>query len=140
MKLAVIRDYLADVLPAQDIWFGVAKMDARKSMALCLYGSPVRMEAGVKIGGVDCTGYRLKRMMLVLRGGTNAAETEWLAQEIHGGLTRERVELDGTTGFMRALDDEPFALGTDAFGVWEFRMDFELYYEVNNDQKEEGFE
>jgi len=130
MTLMVVRDYLQSVLPVEGIWFGVAKMDLRKSVALCLYGTPVRMEAGMKIGGVCCTGYRQKRMMLALRGGTNAAEAERLAFAVHRKLTRQRVVLDGTTGFMRAMDSEPYALGTDPFGVWEYRMDFEMYYEV----------
>jgi len=129
MKLMTVRDYLERVLPVRDIWFGVARMDAKKKRALCLYGAPVRTENGVKIGGVDCTGYHMKRMMLILRGGENAAEAEEMAQAIHAGLTQEYVYIGGAPGFMRTLDDEPFALGADAYGVWEFRIDFELYYE-----------
>ena len=130
MKLMTVRDYLEGVLPADGLWFGVARMDTRRKRALCLYGSPVRVENGVKIGGVDCTGYRLKRMMLIVRGGESAAEAETLAHAVHAALTKEQVCIGGTSGFLRTLEDEPFALGADSYGVWEFRIDFELYYEL----------
>ena len=140
MKLMEVRNYLVARLPIEGIWFGVAKMDARKGKALCLYGAPGRMPSGVKVGGLDCTGYRQKRMMLVLRGGVDAAEAERLAFAVHEGLTADRVSVEiasaagacAVHGFMRALDDEPYALGMDSFGVYEYRMDFEIFYEWLN--------
>jgi len=130
MNLMTVRDYLETILPVEGIWFGVARMDAKKKHALCLYGAPVRTESGMKIGGMDCTGYQMKHMMLVLRGGENAVEAETAASAIHTALTRDYITIGGATGFMRALEDEPFSLGSDVYGVWEYRMDFELYYEL----------
>jgi len=137
MNLLSVRDYLQGVLPIDGLWFGIAKMDGRKPKALCLYGTPVRNDAGIKVGGMDCTGYRVKRMSLVLRAGVEPTEAERLACAIHQACRIPVACIGGRRGFMRPVDGEAYPLGADAFGVWEYRMDIELYYELMQREEEE---
>jgi len=132
MNLLTVRNYLEPLLPVKADWFGVAHMDTRRARAMCLYGLPIRTENGVRIGGLDCTGYKQKRMTLVMRLGTDASAAEDAALAVHAALDMPQVALSGTTGFMRVLDAEPYQLGADAHGVFEFRVDFELFYEWDN--------
>jgi len=130
MNLHTIRNFLQTILPVGDLWFGLCKMDTGLRSCLCLYDAPTRGERYAAIGGYDCTGYRQKRLMLLLRYGTDALAAAKFANEIHGALAQERIVLDGRNGFMRPSDDGPAPLGTDPHGVWEYRIDFEIFYEM----------
>lgn len=129
MTLTDVRDYLKRVVPYEDAWFGIAKMDATKDMAMCLYARAKAAAGNIAVGGAESTGYTREHMTLLIRWSSNAEIAERKAREAHGALIKQHFSIDERECFLQAVYSSPVALGTDNKGVYEYSVDFNIYYE-----------
>lgn len=129
MTLTEIRDYLKKVVPYEDAWFGIAKMDTAKNMAMCLYSRAKAAAGNIAVGGAESTGYTCEPMTLLIRWTSNAAAAERKAREVHGALIKQAFWINEKECFLQAVYSSPVALGTDNKGVYEYSVDFNVYYE-----------
>ncbi len=129
ITLATIRDYLRTILPIGQAWFGIGKTDSSKDIALCLYSRPEGASNNIKVGGSECTGYFTEPLKLLIRWGKDSSAADAKAREIFEPLRSSRIIISGRNGFIQTIYAHPSALGTDEKGIYEYCIDFELYYE-----------
>ncbi len=129
MTLVLIRDYLKAVLDHEGEWFGTAKMDGNLEKAFCLYLRPKGVINNIAVGGVDATGYGFEALSLLIRWGRNPADAEQKARQVRQALDWLAFDLDGIKCFVQCVFGSPIPLGTDEKGVFEYSLDFNLFYE-----------
>jgi hypothetical protein len=133
LTLAEVRDWLKSYEIAQHYFVG--KLDTSKENALCVYnrkrsGAPV-----MALGGVSS--YDIKSVSLLLHCSKNAVQAEKTAITLFEKLRAEReLKINGVPIYYISMQvPEPVAVGTDDNGVYEYVIEFDLYYEkgmINN--------
>ena len=126
LNLSDIRGWLAGRLPVGDTWFGAGKMEARRERALCLFARRRGILARHAVSGE--AGYAVMPLSLAIRGGDEHDEAEGFANSLYAALDSARFELLGASCFVKKIHAAPLALGTDRRGIYEFSVDFDLYY------------
>lgn len=116
LRDAIERRNLAD-------WCGTGRIDAERRRAVGVFERAGKTEPVRAIGGLESYGVRPVRVLY--RGTENAAETEREAGRIWDAIRDVRKE--GTILFVLPDMTVP-AAEADGDGVYEYRMDFNVYY------------
>jgi len=130
MLLSDVKDWLKNLNTKFDNYF-IGKLDTSKDDSLGIYNLRGSGNPYIALGGLDCTGYEIKRISLLIHVDKNANNTEKKAHE----LFEELLELDSfmlgeyKVKFIGLLVPEPQSIGTDNNGVYEYVIEFEIYYE-----------
>lgn len=126
LTLANIRDWLKEYNIAQHYFVG--KLDTSKENALCVYnrkrsGAPV-----MALGGLSS--YNIKAISLLLHCSKNAVQAEQMAVNLFEKInSEEQLNINNVPIYYIALQvPEPVAIGTDDNGVYEYVIEFDLYY------------
>lgn len=126
LTLANVRDWLKTYGIAQHYFVG--KLDTSKENALCVYsrkrsGSPV-----MALGGLPS--YDIKAVSLLLHCSKNAVQTEQTAVKLFEKIRAEReLNINNIPIYYIAMQvPEPVGIGTDENGVYEYVIEFDLYY------------
>lgn len=126
LTLSKIRDWLKTYSVAQHYFVG--KLDTSKENALCVYnrkrsGSPV-----MALGGLSS--YDVKAVSLLLHCSKNATQAEQTAVALFEKIRAERnLKIEGIPIYYISMQvPEPIAIGTDENGVYEYVIEFDLYY------------
>lgn len=126
LTLANIRDWLKLYDIAQHYF--VSKLDTSKENALCVYsrkrsGAPV-----MALGGLPS--YDIKAISLVLRCSKNAVQAEQMALSLFEKIkAEENLKInDISIYYIKMQVPEPVAIGTDENGIYEYVIEFDLYY------------
>ncbi len=122
MTLAEIRGVIAAMGLAEH--HGIGRIENARMRSLGVYDRTGRGEPVTAFGGAGSYGIRPVRFLY--HGTENAAETECAAREIWGAVCALRRE-SGIL-FARPRMDGPAAVGTDPGGIYEYIMDFDIYY------------
>jgi len=125
MEIGEVRDLLRGVEGLGNIWFGIMRMDNVREWAACLFDK--RVEPGWAVGGDRARSADVRAYSLELRLGMDAAESRRAAGLIYDGVRRVFVE----DGFIRPEAGAAVCFGSDAAGVFEYQIDFELYVNKN---------
>jgi hypothetical protein len=104
----------------QDCWTGALKMDNTRERAVCIYRREARIRQA--IGGAK--GYFVLPMRVLVRGGPRAMEASLFADYVHSRLS----QADVISGYVRMAQEAPIPLGTDEKGVYEFSIEFDMYF------------
>jgi len=126
MTLAGIREWLSTLEVAENYYVG--RLNNKKERSLGVYnrrrsGDPVRAI------GNDST-YDIKSVSLLLHWNRNAAQTEEAASALWDALMNAHnitIE-DHPVHYLRLMVPEPVAVGTDEGGIYEYVIEFDLYY------------
>lgn len=116
LRDAIERRELAD-------WCGVGRIDAERRRAVGVFERSGKSAPVKAIGGLES--YGVHPVRIVYRGTENAAETEREAGRIWDAVCAVRKE--GTILFILPDMTAPTA-EADGDGVYEYRMDFNVYY------------
>lgn len=126
LTLSAVRDWLKTYDIAQHYFVG--KLDTSKENALCVYsrkrsGSPV-----MALGGLSS--YNIKAISLLLHCSKNAVQAEQTAVKLFEKIRAEReLNINNILIYYIAMQvPEPVAVGTDDKGVYEYVIEFDLYY------------
>lgn len=126
LTLSKIRDWLKTYNIVQHYFVG--KLDASKENALCVYsrkrsGSPI-----TALGGLSS--YDIKSVSLLLHCSNNAVQAEEMAVTLFEKIRAERQLTinDIPVHYIKMQVPEPVAIGTDDNGVYEYVIEFDLYY------------
>lgn len=122
MTLAEIRDAIA--LRGLADHHCIGRIENARMRSLGLYDRAGRGEPVTALGGAGSYGIRPVRFLY--HGTENAAETELAAQSIWDAVRALRQE-NGIL-FVRPMMNGPAAVGRDKGGIYEFIMDFDIYY------------
>lgn len=126
LTLANVRDWLKKYNIAKHYFVG--KLDTSKENALCVYnrkrsGAPV-----MALGGLSS--YNIKAISLLLHCSKNAVQAEQMAITLFEKISsEEKLIINNIPIYYIALQvPEPVAIGTDENGVYEYVIEFDLYY------------
>lgn len=127
--LADIRNWLKQFNIADYYYSG--KLDANKEKAVCVYQRKSTIEAVRAIGGKSS--YNIKPISVLIHWNKNSTETEKTAYKLYKKLeTVSSFLLDDTNTkvyFIKLLQSEPVSVGTDDNGIYEYVIEFDIYYE-----------
>lgn len=125
--LADIRNWLKRFNIADYYYSG--KLDANKEKAICIYQRKSTIEAVRAIGGKSS--YNIKPISVLIHWNKNSAETEKAAYKLYEQL--EAVSSFLLNGmkiyFIKLLQSEPVSVGADDNGIYEYVIEFDIYYE-----------
>lgn len=126
LTLADVRDWLKNYGIAQHYFVG--KLDTSKENALCVYsrkrsGAPV-----MALGGLSS--YEIKAISLLLHCSKNAVQAEQMAITLFEKISSEEKLIINNIPiyYIKLQVPEPVAIGTDENGVYEYVIEFDLYY------------
>lgn len=129
LTLSAVRDWLKSYNIANNYYVG--KIDTSKEQAVCVYsrkrsGSPV-----TALGGHSS--YEIKSITLLLRWNKNATQSEKTAIQLFKSIKSEHnLKIDNIPiQFISMTAPESIALGTDEQGIYEYVIEFDIYYERN---------
>lgn len=126
MTLSNVKDYLKTKIVC-DNWY-VGKIDASKEFCIGIYPtSPI--PPVIAVGGIKNTTYATKSVSVLVHWGKGFSQAEAKAREIFNLLFgqapviggKEIVKIDFRTA-------EPVGAGTDDSGIYEFVINFIIYY------------
>lgn len=130
MELVEIRDWLKTLNVAEHYYIG--RLENKKEKSLGVYSRADRGAFPVMaVGGVDCSGYDIKRISLLLHWNRNAAETEEAAQNLWGCLfpVGDIVIPSGSRiQYIQPTVPEPVSVGNDDNGIYEYVIEMNIYY------------
>lgn len=104
----------------------IHKLDRSAEKGLCLYLRKTGRKHQPALNGTGGRSFRRMGLSLLVRGGRQGAAAEKHAFRIYR-LIEEAEAAQGR--FWQMVYDAPVALGTDERGVYEYSIDFDLYYE-----------
>ena len=126
LLLSNIRDWLKTFNAAENYYIG--RLDAKKEKSIGVYQLPPRPPT-VSIG--QKSSYEVKRISLLIHWNKNANDTEKAAYELYGKLSAvSSFDIEDTHIYFILLSHaEPVSISTDESGVYEYVIEFEIYYE-----------
>lgn len=126
LTLSSIRNWLRGYNIASNYYVG--KLDTNKENALCVYsrnrsGNPV-----IALG--ELSSYDIKAISLLIHWNKNAVQTEQTAITLFERIRAEKqLTINNIPIHYIAMQvPEPVAVGTDEKGVYEYVIEFDLYY------------
>lgn len=127
MTLAAVRDWLKEQVSCPN-WY-IGKADTSKPQCICLYninnGMPV-----LAIGGLANTSYAVKAVSILVHWSKNADTAERKAQEVYASLFGQSAVIGGKRVIsFQMRTPEPVSVGTDEAGIFEYVIEFTIYYE-----------
>lgn len=129
ITLEGVKDWLKSFGIAENYYIG--KLDAKKEKSIGVYplkrnGPPV-----TAIGSKST--YDIKSISVLIHWTKYANETETAALQLYEKLRRiTHTQINGThIHCLQLITPEPVGVGTDESGVYEYVIEFNLYYERN---------
>lgn len=126
MTLADVKDFLKEKIECPNWYTG--KRDNTKEQSITIYPtqgpSPV-----IPIGGMANSSYTTKAVSVLVHWGKYATPAEEKAQEVYNAVFAQQ----GTIGGKKIIKfdvrtTEPIGMGTDDKGVYEYVINFVIYY------------
>lgn len=125
--LADIRDWLKQFNIAEN--YSVGRIDGDKDKSIGVYQRKTSISA-IKAIGNNST-YNIKSISVLIHWNKNATETEKAAYKLYKQL--EAVSSfflnDTKIYFIKLLQSEPVSVGADNNGIYEYVIEFDIYYE-----------
>lgn len=130
LTLSAVREWLKMVFKADHYYIG--KLDSKQDKSIGVYSLK---RSGSPITAIDrLSSYDIKSVSILLHWNKNADETERTALSLFESIRKLSDFTIGNTKvyYLKLLVPEPVAVGTDDKGVYEYVIEFELYYERND--------
>lgn len=126
MTLADVKDFLKEKIDCPN-WY-VGKRDDAKEQSITVY--PTQGPAPViPIGGLPNSTYAAKAVSVLVHWGKYATPAEEKAQEVCSAIFGQQGTIGGKTIVKYDMrTSEPLGMGTDDKGVYEYVINFVIYY------------
>lgn len=129
ITLSNVRDWLKGF----DLFdnFYVGKLDNKKDKSLGIYPYKRNEPPTFAIGGNENQTYNIMGVSLLIHYNNNASDTELTARRLYEYLrTVSDVVINNRIIYMlELLEPEPVFVDTDDKGVYEYVIEFKIYYE-----------
>lgn len=126
MTLADVKDFLKSKIACPN-WY-VGKRDTAKEQSITIYPTESPMPT-IPIGGVDNSSYATKAVSVLVHWGKACTPAEEKAQEVFNVLFGQSGTIGGKEIIKFDLrTSEPIGMGTDDKGVYEYVINFVIYY------------
>lgn len=129
MRLAKIRDWLKGFNIGDNFYIG--KLDNKKEKSIGVYLRDRSDHPVTTIGGLPCGTYDITSVKLLIHWNHNSDESEQAARSLFAALrSQTQFTIDNTLiHYLELLCPEPIEVGTDDNGVYEWVIEFSIYYE-----------
>lgn len=128
MTLLQIKDWLKTMKVAEHYYIG--RLDNKREMSLGVYDRPGSTRPVMALGGLRNSSYNVRGVSLLLHWTRNKNAAETAVRALWDKLVEVR-DLDVGNQHIQYLQmtvSEPIGIGTDADGVYEYVINFNLYY------------
>lgn len=128
MTLAEIRDWLKTFNIAENYYIG--RLENKKEYSLGVYEGVATGRPVIAIGGRQNSSYDVRAVSLLLHWNRSKNESEIAARELWDKLIEVNNEDAGENHiqYLQMTVPEPVGVGTDESGVYEYVINFKLYY------------
>lgn len=128
MTLAEIRDWLKTFNIAENYYIG--RLENKKEYSLGVYEGTAAGRPVIAIGGIQNSSYDVRAVSLLLHWNRNKNESEIAARKLWGKLIEVNDEDAGKNHiqYLQMTVPKPVGVGTDGSGVYEYVINFNLYY------------
>lgn len=128
MTLAEIRDWLRTLDVADNYYIG--RLENKKERSLGVYDGQASGRPVMALGGLGNSSYDIMAVSLLLHWNRNKNETEAAARSLWNKLieVRNLDAGDSHIQFLQMTVPKPIGVGKDAGGVYEYVINFNLYY------------
>lgn len=126
MTLEEVKDWLKTVIESPR-WY-VGKINGNDKQCIGVYPTqgPVRP---VPIGGLSNRTYDTRAVSILIHWGNDAVQAEAKAQELYNALYGQTAVIAGCQVAMFDMrTDAPLSVGTDEKGIYEYVINFVIYY------------
>lgn len=126
LTLSSVKDWIKSYNIASNYYVG--KLDTNKENALCVYSRKCSGNPVIALGGVSS--YDIKAISLLIHWNKNVVQTEQTAITLFEKIRAEKqLTINNIPIHYIAMQvPEPVAIGTDEKGVYEYVIEFDLYY------------
>lgn len=126
MTLEEVKDWLKTVVESPK-WY-VGKINGNDKQCIGIYPTqgPVRP---IPIGGLANRTYDTRAVSILIHWGNDAVQAEAKAQELYDALYGQTAMIAGCPVVMFDMrTDAPVSVGTDEKGIYEYVINFVIYY------------
>ena len=126
MTLGEVKDWLKTVTESPK-WY-VGKINGNDKQCIGVYPTqgPVR---SIPIGGLKNRSYDTKAVSILIHWGADAVQAEAKAQEIYDALYGQTAIMSGRQVVLFDMrTGAPISVGTDEKGIYEYVINFVIYY------------
>lgn len=126
MTLEEVKDWLKTVVQSPRWYVGKINGNDRQCIGVYPTQGPSRP---IPIGGMKNRSYDTKAVSILVHWGDNAVQAEAKAQEIYDVLYGQTCTISGQPVVMFDMrTDAPVSVGTDEKGIYEYVINFVIYY------------
>lgn len=128
MTLAEIRDWLKTLKAAENYYIG--RLENKKEYSIGVYEGEAAGRPVIAIGGRQNSSYDVRAVSLLLHWNRIKNESEIAARELWNKLIEVNNEDAGENHiqYLQMTVPEPVGVGTDESRVYEYVINFKLYY------------
>ena len=127
MTLKEIREWLKTKTECDNFYIG--KIDGSKDKCIGIYNTKGPAPE-IAIGGLINTSNSVKSVSILVHWGNNADLAEVKAQEIYNLFFGQSAEIGGKRIISFDMNtSEPVSVGTDTNNIYEYVIDFNIFYE-----------
>ena len=128
MTLDEIRDWLKTLKAAENYYIG--RLENKKEYSIGVYEGEAAGRPVIAIGGRQNSSYDVRTVSLLLHWNRIKKESEIAARELWNKLSEVNDEDAGENHiqYLQMTVPEPVGVGTDGSGVYEYAINFKLYY------------
>ncbi|KJJ66555.1 minor capsid protein [Clostridium sp. FS41] len=126
MTLEEVKDWLKTVVQSPKWYIGKINGNDKQCIGVYPTQGPSR---GIPVGGLKNKSYDTKAVSILVHWGMDAVQAESKAQEIYDALYGQTGVISGWQVVMFDMrTDAPVSVGTDEKGIYEYVINFVIYY------------
>lgn len=123
ITLSEIRQIIEDLQLSEHTYMG--NVDNKKDKSIGIYGRRSISAFKKAVGGNDS--YNIKEVSLLIHWNKSPGQSEAAAYDIFNAVQEIATE---KILFVKLANNEPVPIGTDKFGIYEYLIDFDVYYRL----------
>ena len=114
--------------------FFIGKLDNKKDKSIGIYSRKRSGPPVMAYGGLENSKYDIKPISVLIHWNKNADETERTAFNLFKAIQSEKNRYMGSIQiyYVELKVPEPVNVGTDDKGIYEYVIEFDIYYERND--------
>lgn len=136
LSLKSIRQYIASLNIAENENVYIGKLDNKKQKSVGIYSRKTDGKFFIAIGGLDCSTFNIKPISLLIHWNKSQVETEEAAYKLFDRLKKQsNINIEGIhIDYLCLQVPEPQSIGTDEYGVYEYVIWLDFYYNRKDDE------
>ncbi|MGM0215461.1 minor capsid protein [Enterococcus sp. AZ109] len=134
LGLAEVRDWLKTFNIGKNFYIG--KLDNKQDESIGVYQRKTEQQPRFAIGGRELASYDKKSVSVLIHWNKNARDTEDIAQQLYSAILNSKsvVINKKSIQYIQLLSNEPIDVGTDDTGVYEWVIQFDLFYTLKESE------